>query len=158
MHTHLPRILRTSALATTLLGSLLLQACSQPVLGDHAAAASTPSKEHTMSLPKPSRRPPPQVDPIEHKGVRYEQETQGLRHGLDRTTGYLVAVDPASGERLWTLKVYDSGNIEHLEKDVQWIFFKSMALVEGRDELLIENEVGNRYRVDLQQRTVSPAP
>lgn len=111
-----------------------------------------------MSLPTASRRPPPQVAPVEHQGVRYEQETQGKRHGLDRDTGYLVAVDPASGERLWTLKVYETGSIEHLERDVQWIFFKQMSLVEGRDALLIENEVGQRFIVDLQQRTVSAAP
>lgn len=111
-----------------------------------------------MVLPKASRRPPPKVDPIEHQGVRYEQETQGLRHGLARTTGYLVAVDPASGERLWTLQVYETGSIEQLEQDVQWIFFRSMSLIEGQDALLIENEVGQRFIVDLQQRTVSAAP
>lgn len=111
-----------------------------------------------MSLPTASRRPPPRVDPIEHQGVRYEQETQGTRHGLDRDTGHLVAIDPASGQRLWTVKVYETGNIEHLERDVQRIYFKHMSVVEGRDALLIENEVGQRFIVDLQQRSVSPAP
>lgn len=111
-----------------------------------------------MSLPKASRRPPPDVPPIEFKGLRYEQEMQGIRHGLDQSTGYLVAIDPATNERRWVLKVYETSNVPGLEQDVQRRYFKRMTLLEGRDVLEIESETGQRYIVDLIQRTVTPAP
>lgn len=151
-----------SRLCSMLLGlasaGMLTQACSQPPSAEPAAPITAHSQENRMSLPTASRPPPPQVPAVEHQGVRYEQETQGRHHGLDRDTGYLLATDPASGERLWTVKVYETGNVEHLEADVQWVYFKQMSLIEGRDALLIENENGQRFIVDLQQRSVSPAP
>jgi len=109
-------------------------------------------------LPDASRIPPPDVPPVEYKGIRYAQEMQGLDHGFDQATGYLVAYDGKTNEQLWAVKVYEVDTVPGLEPDVQWIYFKSMSLVPGRDELLIENEVGGRYIVDLQKRTSVPAP
>lgn len=109
-------------------------------------------------LPDASRVPPPDVPPVEHKGIRYAQEMQGLDHGFDQATGYLVAYDAKTNEQLWAVKVYEVETVPGLEPDVQWIYFKSMSLVPGRDELLIENEVGGRYLIDLEKRSSTPAP
>jgi len=131
---------------------------AHPAPASQAPATSASQETRAMSLPKASRRPPPDVPPIEFKGLRYEQEMQGIRHGLDQSTGYLVAIDPATNERRWVLKVYETSNVPGLEQDVQRRYFKRMTLLEGRDVLEIESETGQRYIVDLIQRTVTPAP
>lgn len=56
------------------------------------------------------------------------------------------------------LKVYDVVLDPGVEADVQEIYFTSMELVPGQDELLIENEAGARYVVDLRSRAVRKAP
>lgn len=108
--------------------------------------------------PTGSRPPPPEVPPIEHEGVRYAQVVDGLRQGFDQSTGYLVATDVASDRKLWSVKVYEVEVVPGLELDVQRLYFKSMSLVPGRDELLVENESGGKYIVDLKRRTSTPAP
>ncbi len=105
--------------------------------------------------PHTSRPPPPLVAPILHRGVRYEQDLQSWRHGGTQPGGYLVAIEPASGERLWMLQVYEVALQESHGVTTPGRYFRSMALVPGRDELEIENEAGARYRVDLERRSAA---
>lgn len=104
-------------------------------------------------MPTPSRPPPPTVAPVTHAGVRYEQDMQSYDHGGTQPGGYLVAVDAATGKRLWMLKVYEIPPSGDPGLSSPGRYFSSMQLVPGRDELVIENEVGGRYLVDLKQRT-----
>lgn len=106
------------------------------------------------SPPKASRPSAPVVAPVDIDGVRYQQDTESYRHGGDQPGGYLVAVDPANGARLWMLKVYDV--TDHRAAGVGAIgrYFRSMQAVPQRHELEIVNEAGGRYVVDLTQRTV----
>ena len=95
------------------------------------AAAAAPA---TVSA-SADRLPPPVVPPVDRGGV-------------------LVASDTRSGQRLWTLAVYDNPIDLKLEADVQWLFFKSMAFdTDGR--LRIVNEAGRTYFVDVNNRRVS---
>lgn len=99
-----------------------------------------------------SRIPAPTVSPVSADGVRYEQVRNGLTAGFDQMGGYLSAYDEASGQHLWTLKVYDNQRVPGKEGDVQDVFFKSMTLqADGR--LLIENERRSRFIVDPESRT-----
>jgi hypothetical protein len=107
--------------------------------------------------PGSSRPPPPQVEPVEHGGIRYEQDLQSWRHGGTQPGGYLVAIDPASGERLWMLRVYEVAAHEAAGVSTPGRYFRSMGLAEGRDALAIENEAGERFLVDLRTRTSSRA-
>lgn len=104
-----------------------------------------------------SRIPAPPVAVIKVGGVRYEQIKNGLLEGFDQMGGYLAAYDDASGEQLWTLKVYENQRIQGKEGDAQDIFFKSMAL-QAHGNLLIENERGGWFIVDTVNRTSSPKP
>ena len=104
-------------------------------------------------MPTPSRPAPPKVAPITYRGVRYEQDMQSYRHGGTQPGGYLVAVDPASGERLWMLKVYEVPASGAPGLSSPGRYFRSMQLVSGRDELEIESETGGHYRVDLNKRS-----
>ena len=139
--------------AATLAIAVVAAACAAP--------PATPTTERTAmddGLPSASRPPPPSVPAIEHKGVRYLQDIDGPAQARDQPCGYLLAYDVAAGKLLWQLKVYEVAIDPKLEHDVQEVYFKSMKLQPGGEQLLIENEVGRRYLVDLARRSVKPAP
>ncbi|HEY9024869.1 MAG TPA: hypothetical protein VIP05_11260 [Burkholderiaceae bacterium] len=110
----------------------------------------------TQGPPHSSRPPPPLVAPVLHGGVRYEQDLRSWRFGGTQPGGYLVAVDAASGARLWMLKVYEVALHEAYGVSTPGRYFRSMALVPGREELEIENEAGARFVVELATRAVRP--
>lgn len=100
--------------------------------------------------PSPSRPSAPTVPAVEYQGIRYQQDDHDDRAG-DQPGGYLMAVDVATGKRLWRTKVYDivAGPAG---APVAALYFRSMRLAPGGDALLIENEAGGVYRVDLATR------
>lgn len=55
------------------------------------------------------------------------------------------------------LVVYDNKRQPQLEGDVQDVYFTSMAF-DAAGKLLIENERGERYSVDVEQRKVTRLP
>jgi hypothetical protein len=101
------------------------------------------------------RLPPPEVLPVERDGVRYAQAEDGRKSGQTQEHGVLVALDAASGKRLWSLVVYPERPASGVEADRQWIFFKSMSFdADGR--LRITNEADETFLVDVKLRTVTP--
>jgi len=107
-----------------------------------------------MNTPPSNSRPSaPEVTPIEHAGVRYEQGQTDERKG-DQDGGYLVAIDAKTGELLWRLKVYDVPDYKAAGVAMGGIYFRSLQLISGGNELEIENEAGSVYRVDLSTRSV----
>jgi hypothetical protein len=100
-----------------------------------------------------SRPAPPVVASIEHNGIRYEQDMQSYDHGGDQPGGYLTAIDVKTGERLWMVKVYEVSDQSESGVDIIGIYFKSMALIPGRDALEIEDETGRRFIFDLIDKT-----
>ena len=95
-----------------------------------------------------SRGRPPAVSPVIHHGVRYEQLRNLTAEGL-LPGGYVTATDVGSGKRLWISRLYESKVNPNVEADVQWIFFKSMRLDDAQGVLVVEDEKGRTYRVDL---------
>ena len=58
---------------------------------------------------------------------------------------------------MWTLAVHDNKTDSAQECDVQWVFFAALTLdPDGR--LRIVNEAGKAFLVDVERRTVTPAP
>ncbi|HEX6239463.1 MAG TPA: hypothetical protein VFZ61_01165 [Polyangiales bacterium] len=101
-----------------------------------------------------SRPPPPRVAPVSLAGIRYEQVKNARSLGYDQVTGYVAAIEEATGKRLWAVKVYDNKPSAELESDVQETYFSAMTLNEARHELRITNEAGKSYLVDLDRQTV----
>ncbi len=66
---------------------------------------------------------------------------------------YLDVKDDASGELLWTLKVYDNPRQAGKGGDVQEAFFKLMQL-QTDGTLPLENEGAKRFVVDPSARSV----
>jgi hypothetical protein len=100
------------------------------------------------------RNPPPPVSPILREGIRYEHRIGS--EGIDpQVGGLLTACEAATGRALWTLAVYDNRRDPMLEGDVQDVFFREMHF-EPDGSLLVVNERGDRFRVDVKARTSTP--
>lgn len=97
----------------------------------------------------------PDVPAIEFEGKRYEQIDNGENEQLDQRTGYLAVIDSATNRRLQAIKVYPVEFDPDMEADVQDVFFTRMELQAPQRRLLIENERGQRFFVDLDSGTVS---
>jgi outer membrane protein assembly factor BamB len=97
------------------------------------------------------RRAPSPVPPVVWQGVEYRAPL-----GVEQM-GHVQAVELSSGRKLWETKVYHAWIIPmHLEEeDVQWVFISSMK-VEG-DKLLVGNENGKSFRLDLKTGRVEGA-
>ena len=141
------------AAVAVLLAGLFAVACTATSLAQ-TQVPPTPVKEKPAmdNAPTASRPAPPRVLPIEHQGVRRMQDMQAFRHGGNQRGGYLVAVDAKSGERLWMLKVHPVTDHNAAGVETPGIYFRSMKMVSGSEQLEIENEVGGQYLVDLQKR------
>lgn len=87
----------------------------------------------------PKRLPPPEVKPLVHKGVEYRAE--------HRHMGAVEAWDKKTNKMLWRCQIYVVTYDLNLEKDVQDVFIISLLIENGF--LIIMNESGHRYRLDL---------
>ena len=101
-----------------------------------------------------SRAAPPVVPFVTFEGIKYRQVLDATEFGKDQRTGYLAAYPEDGDKPLWLLQVYQTTKVGHLEQDVQDVFFKSMKLDAEHRQLLIENELGNKFLVDIDNRTV----
>lgn len=108
-------------------------------------------------LPSADRGAPPAVPSIVSHGVRYEQNLRASEAEFGQVGGVLSARDASSGALLWSLKVYPNTRQPGLEGDVQDVFFRTMVSDE-QGRLVIENERGARFAVDVAKRTVTALP
>ncbi len=98
-----------------------------------------------------SRPPPVLTAPVKLDGIRYASMC-GHPDGEHGQVGGLLAAYDADGHVLWSMKVFDNRRRDDLEGDVQDVFFRSMD-VQPDGRLLIVNEVGQRFLVDVKTRT-----
>lgn len=143
-----------------------LGACAGGATGaprtDTASSAPDPQRNLTMTSPdlppRASRRAPRRVEPVVHAGVRYEQVIGKVLPEQDDTGRWLAAYDVATDKLLWGVKVYDTPHIAELERDVQAVFFASLQLDDGGRALLVSNERGRRFSIDLATHAVREIP
>ena len=93
------------------------------------------------------RSAPEPVEPVVYQGVKYIALNQDKDDGR-----YIAALDEKTSETLWELKIYQEKFDENLERDVQEVFIVSLEI--AGEKLLITNEKGETFRVDLEQRRV----
>lgn len=67
--------------------------------------------------------------------------------------GFVVAVDVGTDQEIWRQRVYRVKYAPSLERDVQDVFITSLTIPGG--SLLILNERGERYTLDLATRKVA---
>jgi hypothetical protein len=103
------------------------------------------------------RSGPDPVEPVSFGGTRYEAMQWGKARGLEQNGGYVAAIDEKTGDELWLLKVYDVSYDGDMEDDKQDVFVTSLELDRDGRRLMVDNEAGNRFAIDLATRTVSAA-
>jgi hypothetical protein len=69
-----------------------------------------------------------------------------------RSGNCIEARDRKTGKLLWQVEVYQTKFDPKLETDVQSVYINSIDLERGR--LVVKNERGDRYSVDLKTRAV----
>ena len=116
------------------------------------AAAAMPGE----AAVRKKRLAPEPVDAVSFEGRRYEAFHFGKARGLGQNGGYVVAIDEATGRELWVQRIYRIRYDRRLEADKQDIFITGLTLLQAAHALLIENERGARYRLDLRTRQVKP--
>lgn len=93
---------------------------------------------------------PPVVSPITVNGVEYRApNTPDLE-------GVVQAWDMGKTNLLWSKKVYSTTKNPQLERDVQWVFIRSMTLGASGSEILVANEKGEKYVLNLATKEVRP--
>ena len=102
------------------------------------------------------REGPDPVEPVVVGALRYEAPHYALEVGGQQNGGHVTATDVASGERLWTVRVYETAYDPLRERDVQDVFITSLVDA-GGGRLAIEDEDGRRYTLDTASRRVQPA-
>jgi outer membrane protein assembly factor BamB len=95
------------------------------------------------------RRAPSPVPAVVWEGVEY-------RTPLDvEHMGHVQAFQLSSGKMLWETKVYHVWIMPLVEEDVQWVFISAMRIQDGK--LLVRNEIGNSFKLDLKTGRVDGA-
>jgi hypothetical protein len=100
------------------------------------------------------RRAPAHIEPVRHGGLRYEAPHLGGPFGFGQDGGIVVARDDATGDLVWSQRVYVVSRDEAIEDDKQDVFVKSLSLSEDRQALRVADERGERFLLRLADRSV----
>ncbi len=95
------------------------------------------------------RVPAPKVPPLIYQGIRYVAPNDNGRRG------YIQAWD-ANTNLLWSVTLFRNFIIPLLEVDVQWVYIKSLRVVDGK--LIARDERGRTFSVDPKTRAVKRLP
>lgn len=96
----------------------------------------------------------PTVKPVIHEGIRYDVTDDDDQY--DQFGGIIGAFDVRTGERLWTLQVYKVDFSSGMERDAADILISSISLTDNKQSLLIVNELGTSFSVNLDTKEVTP--
>jgi hypothetical protein len=91
------------------------------------------------------RAAPKPVTPVVVKTVEYSAPREQM--------GFVIATDTTSHKELWRERIYTVKIDPALERDVQDVFITS--LVEEKGSLIVTNERGETYALDLATRKVT---
>jgi hypothetical protein len=98
------------------------------------------------AAPISAKRPPPKlVKPVTVAGVTFSAPGWPI--------GIVIATDASSRRELWRQRIYTIRYDRTLEQDVQDVFITS--LIRRGNVLLITNERGERFVLDLSTRKVT---
>ena len=116
------------------------------------AAAAMPGE----AAVRKKRLAPEAVEAVSLEGRRYEALHFGKARGLGQNGGHVRAIDESTGRELWVQRIYPVRYDRRLEADKQDVFITGLTLLLAERTLLIVNERGARYRLNLRTRQVQP--
>ncbi len=100
------------------------------------------------------RAEPELLPPIVLGNTRYEAPLWGKSRDLAQNGGHVVAVNSLTGEELWVVALYEITYDPDMEEDKQDIFLISLKLDKKKSKLLVEDERGRKYALDIFSRKV----
>jgi hypothetical protein len=103
------------------------------------------------------RAPPAPVPPLTIGSMRIDVVHWARDDGFGQNGGVLRATDLNTGAELWTLKVYTIDYDASRETDVQDIFITSVRKAIFGNRLIVKDERGRRFKIDLATRAVTQA-
>jgi hypothetical protein len=112
----------------------------------HAGVASSTTTVAAAPKPKPI---PPEPKPVKKAGIEYRAPHASVQ-GDEPRNGTVEAWDEKTGKILWTRRVYAVA--PNVSTDSAHIYITALS-VRG-NALIVTNEVGNKYRMDLKTREV----
>ena len=95
----------------------------------------------------------PTVKPVIYNRVRYDV-AENDEYG--QFGGIIGAFDVSTGDELWDLLVYKVDFEIGLERDATDILITSLSLSDDKKSLIVTNEIGNQFKVNLETRQVEP--
>ena len=103
-----------------------------------------------------AKRPAPlAIEPIIYKGIKYTVLHWAIDNGSNQNGGYILATLNKSGKKVWGKQLYKTNYSSDLENDVQDVFITSMSLSHEHKSLLVSNEKGYVYKIDLTNQKVT---
>lgn len=135
--------------------ALLFALVCSAVFPRSEARAADAKKESPMESLK---RRVPKPAPVTLDGTRYEVLPGARTRGFSQSGGVIAAFDELTGRELWTLVVYPVVFETAEEEDAQEIFITNLAISPDHEHLLVENERGKHFEVDLADHAVTPTP
>lgn len=98
------------------------------------------------ATPAPAKRAAPKpVPPIAAHSIQYSAPHEQM--------GFVVATGTASNKELWRKRIYTIRFNPLMERDVQDVFITSLVIERGA--LIITNERGDSYTLDLATRRIT---
>lgn len=97
----------------------------------------------------------PEALPVVLGGLRFEAPLWTRSRGLPQNGGYIVAIDVATGAERWIVKVYDALPGDGKEADKQDVFIAELRPAADAHALLVTDERGRRFRLDLRTHSVT---
>jgi hypothetical protein len=130
--------------------SCALWACTPQL---KAIEPSTANAREEVSMESAKRRVP-KVEPVTAGKIRYEALRGARSRGFNQNGGVIAAVDTKTDKELWTLLVYETKYDANEEADVQDVFITRLKLADKGKTLVVENEKGKKFTVDIEKRMV----
>jgi hypothetical protein len=119
------------------------------------ACGRAPSSAEAAPVAK-KRAAPEAVEPVVIGTVRFEAPPWGKAQGRGQNCGIVVARDAATGAELWTSKVDAIAYKADMEGDKQDIFIIDMKASADGKALLLTDDRGRRWRLDLASHAAAP--
>ena len=135
-------------------GGVVVAALAAAMLAAVACGRAPASAEAAPVAKK--RAAPDPVEPVVVGNVRYEAPPWGKSSGQGQNGGIVVARDAATGAELWSAKVYAIAYRPEMEADKQDVFIIDMKASPDGKALLLADDRGRRWRLDLASHAVTP--
>lgn len=140
------------------LATMTLWACSsqqpEPAKATPNHVKESPGTE-SVDIRKKRFRQLPEVEPVVHRGIRYEALHWGKERGLGQNGGYVVTIDASTEREIGLWKIYSVAYDRGLEGDKLDVFITRLEIDASGNHLIVDDERDRRFFVDLTTREVS---